>query len=528
MNPVENEAVLAAAIDRCGGSEKVEILPTDTMLPGLKRRPGMKKWTIMGKGGQVFSNHDEVKEGIRISGPSFGTDRLAETMFPPEEDLPLERAMRVYAHLQDTGGFFIAVLEKKSEFRARPEGEPKKPVITAIVNEIESKPTPAPGENVAPKIDAADALVKPAAPSLEEVTPAARQNQENPASDATLPRKRSADEQAIEEVTAPAKKLKTDEPSNGDVPPRQVHLPPSQNPYRDNTETRAKRGGQQFEEPFKYIHVTHPEVQSIETFYSLSPRFPRDRFMVRNAEGEPAKTIYYTSALIRDILTENEGKGIKFIHGGVKMFMKQDVQGHGTCKWRIQSEGMPILEGYVGESRIVRLYKRETLRKLLIEMFPKVSDGGWEALGEIGEHVNKLNMGCCVLRVEPTGEEDGFEERMVIPLWRSLHSLNLMLAKEDRSALLLRLFNDTSSLVNNSHPKLREAEKRAREAANGDKVVVENEDEDGEEAGVKLDDDYVVVEKSEDNEDVVVEAAVEALDTVETEGGVNGDTTKEE
>jgi multisite-specific tRNA:(cytosine-C5)-methyltransferase len=194
--------------------------------------------------------------------------------------------------------------------------------------------------------------------------------------------------------------------------------------------------------------------------------------MVRNAQGEPAKTIYYTSALIRDILTENEGKGIKFIHGGVKMFMKQDVQAEGVCKWRIQSEGMPILEGYVGEERVVRLYKRPTLRKLLIEMFPKVADGGYLELGEIGERVKEIGMGCCVLRIEPSNDADGFDERMVIPLWRSLHSLNLMLAKEDRTALLLRIFNDTTPLVNNAIKKgsFKEEDPDSKEAAPGFKV----------------------------------------------------------
>lgn len=44
--------------------------------------------------------------------------------------------------------------------------------------------------------------------------------------------------------------------------------------------------------------------------------------------------------------------------------------------------------------------------------------------------------------------DDEFSERMVFPLWKSLHSLNLMLPKEDRRALLLRLFNDETPLVN--------------------------------------------------------------------------------
>src|SRR5271163_1573682 len=42
---------------------------------------------------------------------------------------------------------------------------------------------------------------------------------------------------------------------------------------------------------------------------------------------------------------------------------------------------------------------------------------------------------------------------MVFPLWKSLHSLNLMLPKEERRALLLRLFNDETPLVNETQKK---------------------------------------------------------------------------
>lgn len=38
---------------------------------------------------------------------------------------------------------------------------------------------------------------------------------------------------------------------------------------------------------------------------------------------------------------------------------------------------------------------------------------------------------------------------MTLPLWRSMFSVNLMLPKEDRRALLLRLFNDESPVI---HP----------------------------------------------------------------------------
>jgi multisite-specific tRNA:(cytosine-C5)-methyltransferase len=131
--------------------------------------------------------------------------------------------------------------------------------------------------------------------------------------------------------------------------------------------------------------------------------------MVRNASGEPVKAIYYTSERVRDILVCNEGQGIKFVQAGVKMFQKQDAQGQDICRWRIQSEGIPILEPWVGESRVIRLYKRKTLKKLLIEMFPRVGGGEWQRFNEIGEAVRDVGMGCCVLRVETSDTEDGFQ-----------------------------------------------------------------------------------------------------------------------
>ena len=40
---------------------------------------------------------------------------------------------------------------------------------------------------------------------------------------------------------------------------------------------------------------------------------------------------------------------------------------------------------------------------------------------------------------------------MVLPLWRSLHSVNLMLPKEERRAMLLRIFNADTPLVNTTN-----------------------------------------------------------------------------
>ena len=475
MNPVENEAVVAAAIDRCGGLSKVSIVDCSSRLPGLERRPGLKDWKVMDKGGRTWSSWQDVDEERNKHGED-GLGKLSELMFPPkgsQENVPLERCMRVYPHLQDTGGFFITLLEKKTEIKARPEAEPKQvqpsSSIVDAVNRIEALPTN--GTNPVEKIDALDEIAPPAAPEdAEGVTAAARQNKEVAPSLETTAQKRELDAEADSLMAAKRPKFReeVDDPAPQGAEDRQVHWPPPPGALLEATrpETKVdlpspsaplgndnqyKKDKQPYEEPFRYLDPDQEDLQSVYRFYDISPRFPRDRFMVRNTMGRPAKTIYYTSALARDILNLNANSGFKFIHCGVKLFVRQDVQAKEVCKWRVQNEGMPVLEAWMGESRVVRLHSRKTLRYLLIEMFPKVTGDGWRALGEIGERVRDISMGCCVLRVETNGEEgDSFGERMVLPLWRSMHSLNLMLPKEDRRAMLLRLYGEDTPLQDHS------------------------------------------------------------------------------
>lgn len=64
---------------------------------------------------------------------------------------------------------------------------------------------------------------------------------------------------------------------------------------------------------------------------------------------------------------------------------------------------------------------------------------------------------------------EGYSERMVMPLWRSLHALNLMLPKEERKAMLLRLYNEVIPLQDNS--KARFEQKKEKIAIKEDTVV---------------------------------------------------------
>jgi multisite-specific tRNA:(cytosine-C5)-methyltransferase len=443
MNPVEDEAVLAHAIDRCGGKDIVQILDTSSLLPGLNRYPGLRSWKVMDKVGRVWHSHQEVEDHRARYGDE-GLSRLQESMFPPKDDLPLERCMRVYPYQQDTGAFFIAILEKRTEIKARPEDKPNVSAQPAKVEEIDVTkdctyaPTMA---NSAINTEILNGAMPGNAGTATSPLKRKREDEDDPTFSKKLTKVEEngyiADETAhpptlppgehkitgkddtlitndteakseASQVEPDALDIKTEahDPSNS-IPATSLAAQPSEQNPSELPYKNKRKNGQPFEEPFKYLDPDMEELEAIRKFYNISPRFPRNRFMVRNATGTATKNIYYTTGLAKSIMQENEGKGMKFVHSGVKMFVKQDVPSPEVCPWRIQTDGLAILEAWVGSERIVKLTKRETLRKLLIEMFPRFHGDDWKNLGEIGEQVRDIGMGCCVLRVEPTDAEDG-------------------------------------------------------------------------------------------------------------------------
>lgn len=491
MNPVENEAVVVSAIERCGGPSKVDIIDCSQRLPGLKRNPGMHQWSIIDRDGRIWSSWEEVQQYALTKEDGLIPSKLNETMFPRRDEnecsgLPLDRCMRVYAHQQDTGGFFITVLEKKADLKVKPEAPQVKPDVKVTASNAKAAQEEVGAELAVEEVKAAEGVPTDVLPAAGAKRPLEDDEAEEKAdvkkaksdagvdiqsetpADASVEVPATKEEPAAEE--APAKTEATEAPVEQDLSKTtgsvaDVSAPVSGSntlkPPAQDAQRRRNADGS-YEEPFKYISPDHEVIQTIKKFYNLSPQFPSDRYMVRNSAGEPAKAIYYTSALMRDILTENEGRGIKVVHGGVKMFMKQDAPSAEVCRWRIQSEGMPMIAGYVGQDRVVRLTNKETFHKLLKEMFPKFSEGDWAKLGEIGEQARDISMGCCVLKIEPDGSDPDWSERMVLPLWKSFQSLNLMLPKEDRSAMLLRLYNDTTPVVNMT---LKDAAAKKLEAA---------------------------------------------------------------
>ncbi|XP_015591568.1 tRNA (cytosine(34)-C(5))-methyltransferase [Cephus cinctus] len=108
LNPIENEAVLHRLLVETGDS--VQLVDGRNLVPGLNCDPGVTHWLPASKNLQYYNSWEEVPEQWQT--------QVRPQMFPPKPEdahkFHLERSMRILPHHQDTGGFFVAVLEKVS------------------------------------------------------------------------------------------------------------------------------------------------------------------------------------------------------------------------------------------------------------------------------------------------------------------------------------------------------------------------------------------------------------------------------
>uniref|UniRef100_A0A8B9SGX4 tRNA (cytosine(34)-C(5))-methyltransferase n=1 Tax=Anas platyrhynchos TaxID=8839 RepID=A0A8B9SGX4_ANAPL len=83
LNPIENEAVIAALLEKSQGA--LELADVSSELPGLKRMPGITKWKVMLKDGQWFEEWKDV--------PLNRQTQIRPTMFPVKDEEKLKILM---------------------------------------------------------------------------------------------------------------------------------------------------------------------------------------------------------------------------------------------------------------------------------------------------------------------------------------------------------------------------------------------------------------------------------------------------
>ena len=132
LNPLENEAVVAELLTRCGGA--LEIVDSSAALPELRRADGLHTWTVMDDDLTKWSTHADLAASSDV--PANVRRRWLPSMWPPPPAtaaaLKLERCLRLLPHLADMGGFFVVLLRKVAPL-------PGPPARALKVAELEEK-----------------------------------------------------------------------------------------------------------------------------------------------------------------------------------------------------------------------------------------------------------------------------------------------------------------------------------------------------------------------------------------------------
>ncbi|KAF5298709.1 hypothetical protein FQA39_LY11719 [Lamprigera yunnana] len=115
LNPIENEAVIHNLLAETNGA--VELVDMNNFMPTLKHSPGLNTWLVGNKFLDFYETFDNVPEKWRTV--------IRSQMFPPKPEhydrYHLNRCIRILPHQQNTGAFFVAVLQKVQPLHKKPE-----------------------------------------------------------------------------------------------------------------------------------------------------------------------------------------------------------------------------------------------------------------------------------------------------------------------------------------------------------------------------------------------------------------------
>ncbi|XP_077922669.1 RNA cytosine C(5)-methyltransferase NSUN2 isoform X2 [Halichoerus grypus] len=372
LNPIEDEAVIASLLEKSEGA--LELADVSSELPGLKWMPGITHWKVMTKDGQWFTEWEDV--------PHSRHTQIRPTMFPPKDPeklqaMHLERCLRILPHHQNTGGFFVAVLVKKSSMpwnKRPPKGEPVEPR-----EPVRSSPA-YPTEGAA--ADPAELESKPIISGMDDTDIMERpENVENSGS-------------KKDGVCGP---------------------PPSK---------KMKLFGFK-EDPFVFIPEDDPLFPPIQKFYALDPSFPKMNLLTRTTEGKK-RQLYMVSKELRNVLVNNSER-MKVINTGIKVWCRNNSGEEFDCAFRLAQEGIYTLYPFIN-SRIITV-SIEDVKILLTQenpFFRKLSS-------ETYSQAKDLAKGSIVLKYEPDPTKpDTLQCPIVLCGWRGKASIRTFVPKNER------------------------------------------------------------------------------------------------
>ncbi|KAJ2747400.1 tRNA (cytosine-5-)-methyltransferase ncl1 [Coemansia sp. BCRC 34301] len=403
LNPIENEAVVAHVLDHFEGA--LRLVDVSDHLPALKRRPGLSTWKVMTRDGALYDSY----EAVPIDEAGRGRRRYMQNFFPlPAErmqELNIERCMRIYSHMQNTGGFFVAVLEKVAPISV--DERRKARLAEQVLSEGGDSET-------------VDGVVSEDPGVVEEASSEDPEAVDGASSNDPAPKRAKLDSDSAETETGRSA----------------THAPYLPDNPRDDPALA--------ENPFVFLDPNHSDMQSIFSYYGIKEGMSRNGFLSRIENGA-FRSVYYVSDSVRELM-ELAGQRLRVVNTGIRVFSRNGVRG-AHCPFRLVSEGVPQLLPHLPDRYIVDVSFAD-LRTLLDEVNPLLS-----ALSdECHERLKLVPASSSVVVVyDPLKHGDDDEEKpftrmtakLMVPCWRGQMSLSVHMDKNQLCSLIHRVLGRT-------------------------------------------------------------------------------------
>ncbi|KAJ7867586.1 S-adenosyl-L-methionine-dependent methyltransferase [Mycena leptocephala] len=404
LNPVENEAVVACALRSNPDFRLVDVF---AKLPSLQRRPGLTSWRPTDR--SLNTTYDTYETFLQTCTEGDAVKaKMTRGHWPPEdvETLNLPRCLRIYPHLQDTGGFFVAVLERTAAEAVEPT-----PRVKREADDSAEVP-----DSKKPRLD--DAAVPETRVKAEGAPDAPTKADDAPMKMEEVPDAPVKTETAAEPVAdMPVVKNKASKPPRG---------------------RKAKVGAPSKRTPtHSYLLTTQPlppACTDLERLH-LTLAFPSSNVLVRNPAGEAARSLYITNDLVKCVVENNDYNRIRLTFAGTKVFTKQEAGRGADAQFRVLGEALPLVLPYTDPATIVD--GDLAVLKVLVEgAYPLCSafpEGSFRTILEdraTGSHIVRF----------PRELDAVLSHDLILPIWKSNVSITLMIDKKAKSALSMRVF----------------------------------------------------------------------------------------
>jgi len=467
LNPVENEAVVSQLLVRSKGA--LRLIDVSDQLPTLKRKPGITSWRVFDKDGKWYSSHSELS--------FWRQKRIAPSVFPPPPDvvqsLNLHHCIRIFPHLQNTGGFFIAVFEKLSLLPAdffhhsNPANQTRKSDPSSSSSSSSSEQSSSSSASTESSTSSTESTASSTSSEKMEISP---EKESSPSSSgpksedakplteddiilADAPVDEDEDDEDLAAAALIADGIVVGQPTAGhdddddeeefgdNGEPKKKKKKEGERKKKEessstNGDQETKKEGRpdkkynRREAPFLPVTENFTDAMDrIKEFYGLLPNFPHDQLFTRS---EKSPKIYFVSEAIRDVLNSDKNGRLNVINTGLRLFHKHSAPGC-RCDFRMGGEGLPLLWRYMEPKRLLQLSQADLKILLTSTQEPRFTEFSESAQKQFAE----LENGCYGAKIDV--EIPGAKTQLVVPCWRGKNRTSLLISKNDQSSLRVLL-----------------------------------------------------------------------------------------